>query len=232
MSEHPILFSGPMVRAILAGQKTMTRRVVDLKPFDRCCASPRRVYVPHGPGSPECPPDWPCYLKVCYCESCDGGGGRIWPRYEVGDLLWVRETWAWVPRTAYRMSTGVVQTDDPTDPDMCAVYRAGWERCAPGRWRPSIHMPRWASRLTLRVTDVRVGRVQEITEEGAILEGMTKRGFWWDAGPAWEGDGLGETAREAFAVTWDRLNSKRGHGWDVNPWVWVVSFERMEATHA
>ena len=88
------------------------------------------------------------------------------------------------------------------------------------KWRPSIHMPRWASRITLRVTNVRVERVQEISEEDALAEGV----YGDEAAPFDQA-----TATMCFEALWDSINAKRGYGWDANPWVWVVEFERVEA---
>jgi len=161
----------------------------------------------------------------------DGIWGTRCPFGAPGDLLWVREAHAIVPRTAYALSVGVRQTLHPDNDYDAAVYRAGWERCAPGHWRPSIHMPRWASRLTLRVTAVRVERVQEITEADAVAEGIrtlpgqdpADPSAWWESAP---GEHQSRSACAAFRNFWDSLNAKRGHGWDANPYVWVVSFER------
>lgn len=181
MSEHPILFSGPMVRAILAGQKTMTRRVVNGEALK---------WLTPDTFPPAFVADW----------------NGLCPYGVPGDLLWVRE--AFMPRPGFeRVSRPHYRADDD---------RPEWR----GLWKPSIHMPRWASRITLRVTDVRVERVQEITEGDAVREGVQAI----PEAPA------SLTDRTAFASLWDSLNAKRGHGWDVNPWVWVVSFERAAPT--
>lgn len=216
MKERPILFSGEMVRAILGGRKTQTRRVV----------KPGRL--------------WPARLPVMGASEIQPGywqlrsySGQAWatdietsatviglpcPYGLPGDRLWVREAWALVPVTAYRCSDGVQQTTCPTDSDTAAVYRAGWDRCRPGRWRPSIHMPRWASRITLEVTGVRVERVQDITEADAQAEGVSP-----SPRPC-----RGDSFIPMFAFLWDRLNAGRGAGWADNPWVWVVSFRRVQ----
>lgn len=195
--ERGILFTGPMVRAILDGRKTETRRVY----------RPAKGY-PRDDGE----------------TLPDGTGGRWldWgpcPYGRIGDRLWVRETWAHVPVTAYRMSTGVQQTANPNDPGMAAVYRSGWERSAPGRWRPSIHMPRWASRITLEVEEVRLERLQDLTPEDVRREGVVL----WDA--TTRGEGIEDVRR--FGILWDSINAGRGHGWDANPWVWVIRFRRL-----
>ena len=200
MRERPILFSGSMVRAILEGRKTQTRRVY--KPrngFPR----PDGEILPDGTGS-----QWTEWGTSPYGAP--------------GDRLYVREAHAIVPATAYAQSPGVDYRRSP-DGYEWAVYREGWTRCRPGRWRPSIHMPRWASRILLEVTEVRVERVQEISEEDAQAEGIPERSPV--PGP---GAQVGY-ARAAFRELWDSINADRGHGWDANPWVWVVTFHRIQA---
>lgn len=197
MSDLPILFNGPMVRAIIEGRKTMTRRVVKwpewLLDHDRGA-----YWLNHNGGA--------AYLE-------DGRMVRTFCNpYPVGRRLWVRETW-WANQ------------------DGDVAYRADGEmpeHMAGTHWRPSIYMPRWASRITLEVTASRVERLQAITEEDAIAEGMTKRGHWWDAGPNWKGDGAGESALEAFAITWDTIDAKHGHSWEANDYVFAVTFRRIE----
>jgi hypothetical protein len=172
---------------------------------------------------------------------------------QAGDRLWVRETWAHVPITAYRCSEGVQQTANPKDPDMAVVYAAGWDRSRPGRWRPSIHMPRWASRITLEITGVRVERLQEISEDDAKAEGATARPIRkpWGNEPGWamdwsrvgEADKFGSggdhnghntltesdiclsSARWAFSNFIDKINGPGA--WSANPWVWMVEFKRV-----
>jgi hypothetical protein len=170
VSEHPILFSGPMVRAILEGRKTQTRRVQRM------------------PGS--------------FPSGCPYG--------QPGDLLWVRETFAKRYADAER---------DPTDGIM---YRADGGCVIEPRWTPAIHMPRWASRLTLRITDVRVQRVQDINEEDVWSEGVICR---CDVGQS-EYDQCGLSPAEHFAKLWDSINAKRGYSWESNPFCWAISFER------
>lgn len=189
MRERPILFSGPMVRAILDGTKTQTRRVA----MHTVCGV-RVARLAYDPA-----PD------VCAC-----------PYGVPGDRLWVRETFA-------PFSTGG------------AVYRADKPRFSPGAhevvggsWHPSIHMPRWASRITLAITSVRVQRLQDISGADALAEGVSLDGA--RLGHDIDIDG-GVTA--AFAIgryreLWDIINAARGFGWDANPWVWVVEFRKVE----
>lgn len=208
MSEHPILFSGPMVRAILAGQKTVTRRVVKPQPPDDATRVAHIALMPPKMDG-TCEETWwvredhPMLARVPMC-----------PYGVPGDLLWVRETWAEVPTVCG--GTEVVYAADFTD---------GSDRAAGVKYTPSIFMPRWASRLTLRVTDVRVERVREITEDDIRAEGLDGSHLMTD------GFGVGIATfdgRAHFAELWDTLNAKRGHGWSVNPWVWVIGFERAE----
>ena len=218
MKERPILFNAPMVRAILDGSKTQTRRVV--KPQ----------------------PDW--VNENAGCGIATGGGIMPSPRSDwlhwrgsrllrpeprcpyglPGDRLWVRENFAIVPRTAYARSDGVQQTLRPDDDHDAAIYRAGWDRSNGGfRWRPSIHMPRWASRILLEITDVRVERLQDISEADAQAEGVKVDGN----GHAVRDDVVNVGgARTAFAELWESINGP--DSWSANPWVWVIEFRRIE----
>lgn len=201
--ERPILFSGPMVRAILDGSKMQTRRVVRGRALEWLAPD---MFTPEYVADP---------------------GNRLSPYGYAGDRLWVRETWCPVDDREY---DGERWVDYRATPRYEASHPAGWDAAPEDaealKWRPSIHMPRWASRLTLRVTDVRIERIQDITELDAEAEGLTKRGKCWNVGADWTGDGLDTTASGAFRMRWDELNFKRGYGWDANPRVWVVSFER------
>ena len=209
MAERPILFSGPMVRALIAGRKTQTRRAV--KPQPVSVGQTPLISFNHGRAEISFGPD----------DRRDDGL-RWWscPYGQAGDALWVRETWLAVPATAYRHSEGVVQTVNPDDLNYAAIYAAGWDRSIP-KWRPSIHMPRWASRLTLDVSHVRVERLQDISEADAIAEGLE-----WVAPGMWSVVGhlpiLGHDPRAVYAELWDHING--AGAWAANPWVWVVSF--------
>lgn len=204
VKERPILFSGEMVRAILAGTKTQTRRVV--KPRPQMVTQHRATQWEGDPA---------VLLGLL------GQAGRKCPYGQTGDRLWVREAFAIVPRTAYAHSEGVQQTlrpDDPYNHD-AAIYREGWTRSRGGfRWRPSIHMPRWASRITLEVTGVRVERLQEISDEDSLAEGIypTSTGLY----PG--------SPRAAYSRLWESINGPGS--WDANPWVWCVEFKRVEAS--
>jgi len=189
MKERPILFSGEMVRAIIDGRKTQTRRVVN-----------------EAVAFPPCPYGAP------------------------GDRLWVRETFASfraegqpvTPRDARYVvlrDGAQVYADGKTYPPLAAYAAGAFDAI---KWRPSIHMPRWASRITLEVVSVRVERVQSITEEDARAEGVAVT-----APHLMHGALASMSARENFAVLWDSINGKRAP-WAVNPWVWRVEFRRVQ----
>lgn len=205
MKERPILFNGEMIRAILDGRKTQTRRVVK-----------------HIPALGRAD-DWCLKAGEGEFARMVGNYRRFCPYGAPGDALWVRETWAEAPNSE---DGGDGMTGYP-------IHRADYdpEDVQPLRWRPSIHMPRWACRLTLRVTGVRVERVQDISEEGATAEGidMPRCDCTEWACENCMGTGWGARPTEIFAGLWDSINAKRGYGWDANPWVWVVEFERIES---
>lgn len=216
--ERPILFSGPMVRAILAGKKTQTRRVVTGRTALEWLAP--GTFTPSFVADP---------------------GNYISPFGYAGDRLWVRETWRYhdwdedgLPWVEYRADGATLFRDCDVVPEEWAerltdiwaelsdpTNYARHNRAADPRWRPSIHMPRWASRITLNVTDVRVERLQEITEDDARREGIAEYQFARGV----LADGWFPT--KAFADLWDSLNDARGYGWATNPWVWVVTFSAL-----
>lgn len=208
MSDKPILFSGPMVRALLDGRKSQTRRVLKPQP-------------PHG--------------LMPECIANPGEAQPIGAGWSRGDRLWVRETW-----TA-RMVHGWTIADARSRMYQEEIlYRADGHDSIDGWW-PSIHMPREFSRLTLIVTDVRVQRLQEISEADALAEGLMLASnqieeFWRWPEPLHERLWLSPVA--AFRDLWDGLNAARGYGWGANPWVCAVMFEahhsnidQMEASH-
>ena len=225
MKERPILFSAPMVRALLAGTKTQTRRVV--KP------QPRRVDggVPFGDA-----PQW--------VHAEPGTAMMHCPHGKRGDRLWVKETWrigAWDenegafaidycdgPDKTWRKTPETPEGEDlfnrlwyqSTDelwakgikPDPEGNYH--WQPGeSPLRWRPSIHMPRWASRITLEITSVLVERLKDISEADAMAEGV----YTDPACPAYD----------AYAKLWESINGPGS--WDANPWVWVLEFCRINS---
>ncbi len=229
MKEKPILFSGPMVRAILEGRKTMTRRVVKFpsskEKHDWWTVAheiaPAEFIFWSGPNPPR---------KEVTTEIYEPGSGMKCPFGGPGQRLWVRETWspdgdgggvwyrAGIPEFVAGLETGQ-WLDYPYE---TAQTSTPLERT---NWKPSIFMPRAASRILLEVTDVRVERLQEITEEDAIAEGVEPD---VDAG-YWKGyifPGVYDSAKKSFASLWQSINGLGS--WDQNPWVWVVSFKRIE----
>lgn len=205
MKEFPILFSGEMVRAILAGCKTQTRRVIKLPPAPMHLGA----WEPSTVGGPGCfriingqrNYDVPEIAVIWHTRT-----GKIitCPYGDVGDRLWVREAW-------------LLDSDLP-------VYRAddpSWPGENP-KWKPSIHMPRWASRILLEIVSVRIERLRDIGEAAAQAEG---------AGLSFESS-TGQiisppSYRNGFIKLWNDINSPRGFGWWKNPWVWVIEFKRV-----
>jgi hypothetical protein len=218
--ERPILFSGPMVRAILEGKKTQTRRVLRPQPAPNTHMvqwnSAEEAYVP-------------------WRDSPVGAGWwrtgplHLCPYGVVGDRLWVRETHAVLDITTDTTQAKSVRPSTPwtacvTSPDGDEWYvlpldPSEWRESFYNdhvQWRPSIHMPRWASRLTLEVTGVRVERLHEI--DNPLAEGV-------ECHVGGKEHERIASSRQVFHNLWDSLNAKRGFGWDVNPWVWVLEFK-------
>ncbi|RYM47270.1 hypothetical protein [Serratia proteamaculans] len=205
MKERPVIFNGEMVRAILDGRKTQTRRALNWK------RQPYTEMAERDDGSL-----WP------WAEDGDRGGD-IWfpcPFGEVGDRLWVRETWQGPLVDEEHFEDYRANADKFQTPEFCEYAADGGARpefCdlddnAHQGWRPSIHMPRWASRTLLEITAVRVERLQDISEADAIAEGGTKHfNIDW-FGPLWA---------SIYGVD----------SWNANPWVWVIEFKRVEAQH-
>jgi hypothetical protein len=203
----PIIFSAPMVRALLAGTKTQTRRIMKPQPE----LTPTEMWHVRNAGGG----------VFAGSEAEVEGIGPDYARWQVGDRLWVRENFALVPSSAYRMSDGVTQAVNPSDGSQAAIYAAGWDRSIP-KWKPSIHMPRWASRLTLAVTDVRVQRLQNCSEDDAKAEGVQQVGV--ETGQVTENSSPIEFGSylAGYAELWDQIN---GDGaWDANPWVVALTF--------
>ncbi len=211
MKERPILFNGDMVRAILEGRKTQTRRIVKGIPDDMQLD------------------DWdPDSLPVTMFFS-DGGDvtKQIEAPYEPGDLLWVREKFLIETSGSYRFDAeGLSPGEYPEwlQRGSQVHYAATTDLKSLGLWKPSIHMPRWASRITLKVTSVRVERLNDISGEDCVAEGI----------PYHEGYPIGfykmddEAARASihqgeFRNLWQSING--AGSWAANPWVWVIEFE-------
>lgn len=216
MRERPILFSTEMVRAILEDRKNQTRRVVTphtsqldwgtratWKLFDWASA-----FVDPGPSPAGNPGP---YLKV-YEKLKDRLMHRIYPRIHPGDLLYVREAVSSLDNHFGGLSAAYKADGDFVVTPSGSLVNPWWKDYTT-RDCPSIHMPKKFARIWLRVTDVRVERLQDITESDAEAEGCPGAFFPADV---------------EFQCLWDSINAKRGYGWDTDPWVWVIEFERAE----
>lgn len=245
MKERPILFSGPMVRAILDGRKTQTRRVVTWH------NSTKNTPVTHLWDFSRAIPSGGRYLTVPFAHPEDGWMvdpeedtyDRVRCIWHVGDVLWVKEAFI----TGWPIVDGVRDDcdEDGNDLPMKTWYRAtdggiSWldddDRHVNPPWKSPLFMSRHLSRLSLRITGVRVERVQEISEADAQAEGVERPilcegpDFGEVGGIPMRGHPMTGEYRDGYRELWDAINGKRGFGWDVNPWVWVVEFERVEVT--
>jgi hypothetical protein len=216
--ERPILFSAPMVRALLAGTKTQTRRIFkgDVQPHlvvaGALCGALCAALKPNDSRYDwwvNCQPEHPNHIS----KACPYG--------KPGERLWVRETWCPLngdhspaPRSTKLPANGR---------GVIPAYRADHDDpvgdAGPLEWRPSIFMPRWASRITLEVTEVRFQRLQDITEEDAKAEGVGPAPFCKAGRPT------GQEHVESFEDLWCEINGT--DSWASNPWVWCVSFKRV-----
>ena len=220
MKERPILFSAPMVRAILAGKKTQTRRII--KPQPKAVGD---VFI--GPKNAETLFE---FYQNARCKC---------PYGQPGDQLWVREAF-WLCDSPLSTQWPVVIYEDEIDiygSQDNDWYELKTDEFWLGRWyegnspsfghKPSIHMPRWASRIDLKIISVRAERLQDISKEDCIAEGITRHGLRGS-----ETYGLAscllrsETAQSAYRLLWNSINGKGS--WDANPWVWRIEFEKKD----
>lgn len=211
MKEIPVLFNAEMVRAILDGRKTQTRRPFKVQP----------EYIGTIDGLETW--NWNQWtwqygkLKKLRIET-------VSPFGIVGDHLWVRETFCGYIQTSYEYDEWEEATTEKIKErfPMTVEYRAT-SKSRPYKWRPSIHMPRWASRITLKVTDIRVQRVQEISEEDAMAEGVEPGCLNCGRNCTWETKCNKPTPcyRDSFIHTWHEIYDT----WNANPWVWAATFE-------
>ncbi|HDL8322236.1 TPA: hypothetical protein PXQ90_002013 [Yersinia enterocolitica] len=209
MNEKPILFNSEMVNAILSGRKTQTRRIMKVQPSEHF--HPQDIkgamdFTAHWytPGVI----DKDGYLQPARKDVfgvADEDEGYTCPLGAIGDQLWVRETWA-----RYNID------QDSHDMAYRATTPADWPK--DGLWRPSIHMPRWASRINLLITGVRVERLNTISTGDAMAEGYPAER---------EATGGSLDAWLWFRDLWDGIYPD--NTFEVNPWCWVIEFERMEA---
>lgn len=241
MKERPILFNCEMVKAILEGRKTQTRRVMRRQPdaverfkqgkettdteakyaILRCYKNPK--------GFKKCNSGW--FADATYKTP--------FSEFNVGDRLWVRETFCY----AWNEDDHICDKDgNPVwDAKDAHIYYAASETNVDGKWKPSIHMPRWASRILLEITNIRVERLNDISEVDAIAEGVEPiiiqdnipvDGGWTRADlHLWKGyknkeRAFRETAKDSFTSLWQEINGT--DSWTVNPWVWVVEFKIIQ----
>ena len=215
MKEKPILFSAPMVRAILDGRKTVTRRVVKPQPAGE---------IRRGE------PDFNHWIDTKYWERQNqkenrgiGTRGFACPYGQPGDRLWVRETFSgpW----CMEAQDGISAAPPSKWGESSRIWYWADGEPAYGDWtrpRPSIHMPRWASRITLEVTGVRVETLQDIDLADALAEGISDTGaLILDSAGNEQGGPIAE-----YAVLWEQINGTGS--WDANPFVWVVTFRRID----
>lgn len=234
MKERPILFKGEMVRAILDGRKTQTRRMAidpelsqyyEYAPDVSFTQIGRAIFELHRK-SKERP-----LLIPAFGVSC---------KYGVpGDRLWVKETWSWVSGVMGSMGKCTLNyraDGAQTVFDGEAVMnKTGKLMTGENKWRPSIFMPRWASRITLEIIKIRVERLQDITEEDAIAEGIEiiapndpfgrKWRNYYDRTPEAFSD-----PRKSYRSLWESINGK--DSWDANPWVWVIEWPKYKRENA
>ncbi|CAM7383049.1 Morphogenetic protein [Citrobacter cronae] len=215
MKERGMIFNAEMVRAILDGRKTQTRRIISNVGADNCIPLQKRTKTKDG----------------IYTHVMDANIYGLCPFGKVGDRLWVRETWSDVnlegaPAVAYRADDEVydlMEDESLLDEDGAFNYQdprvskyqfAAWYSDlisgVEGNWRPSIYMPRWASRILLEITDVRVERLNAITESDASAEGITDTGF-------------GDLLVDGYRYLWKSIYGD--DSWQANPWVWVIEFK-------
>ncbi|AXX22108.1 hypothetical protein [Serratia marcescens] len=222
MKERPVIFNSEMVRAILDGRKTQTRRVIANVGHDNCLPLQKRTKTKDG----------------IYTHVMDAHIYGLCPFGMIGNRIWVRETWSDVnlegaPAVAYRADDEVydlMENESLLDEDGAFNYQdtrvskyqfATWHSDlisgTEGNWRPSIHMPRWASRITLEITAVRVERLNDISEEDAKAEGVAPSQHIITPTEA--------LYRVGFLKLWQSIYGEES--WRANPWVWVIEFRRV-----
>ena len=209
IKERPIIFSADMVKANSVGHKSQSRRVIKPQPW---MEMDREIINQGGPGEeqygPEYIPVWPQGHK----RSGEIVARHHCPYGQPGSVLWGRETFMWdeYDNVYYRADYPEVELKKP---------ECEW------RWKPSIHMPRQASRITLEVVDVRVERLQDISWQDCTAEGINRPGWMYrlESEPKQQ-----EYIIKQFNDSWDSINAKRGYGWDTNCWVWVIEFKVMK----
>lgn len=232
VKERPIIFSGEMVKAILDGKKTMTRHLVKFKDFTTDSITPLHIELVDGK----------------YCLFNERNGWLIgYPKCkfgEIGDRLWVRETWI------QGYDDPLIESEGDDENAVSIIYKADgkeeYRSCSAEtaeNWgdfsadsemvgfKSPIHMPRWASRILLEITDIRIERLNDISDEDAVKEGLrilpASGRYVVSPGDQYFGS-ASHDAVEVFSWLWDSINAKKGYPWSSNPWVWVVEFKVVE----
>lgn len=228
MKERPILMNGAMVRAVLDGSKTQTRRVM----------KPQPEPTPHRPGDYQ----WPCNAFQSMVSVADtrapgahGMAGDACPHGAHGNRLWVRETFGYVSPDEHQRPLSECSIEYRADlPPGSTDRPGGWPatECvgdpARPRWRPSIHMPRAVSRILLEIVSVRVERLNDCSETDALAEGVAidrAGGHFIDGTTGRHASPVGSSAVEAFKSLWESINGTGS--WAANTWVWVIEFKRV-----
>lgn len=226
-NEYPIIFSTEMARAILKGEKSQTRRIIN----------PQPIYHPEWGTMGFEWKDKAFTISEFKQKMLDYS-----PYGKTEDILWVRETFCRIDNTEFGGDIWYDYKASPKYAEPGVSHPAGWENAPDDPdalcWKPSIHMPRTAARLFLRIKEINIERLQNISSNDAINEGI-KSIFYMADGLSWcnylhKDKKTGkyytdfEDPIDSFHSLWDSINEKRGFGWNTNPWVWVVKFERIE----
>lgn len=246
IKQRPILFSTPMVKATLEGRKKMTRRIIKSKHESGMFQVSTAKYEPYFPGYYH----KKSIQSLDWDERTVDGGDVLCPYGKIGDIIWVRETWR-IIGWSWRKGYFIIQYKDGTtkriEDDIDDLHAERWIKqctddaiaagrasdditgeilnCQPDdfRWRPSIFMPKEACRIFLRITDIWIEQLQDISEDDAIKEGIIDR---TPLGYTATGLDQSETAKDAFKYLWESINDPES--WNNNPWTWVINFERID----
>jgi hypothetical protein len=244
MKEHPILFSTPMVQAILEGRKTMTRRILKPQPDDDGLWDDTNL-----------PRSLQSTLKGWNGSTEETGESREWkcPYGQVGDILWVRESWNMCPKDQLTPNEFYIERHDGLpEGEWAWVYMAeskeekhiSHPEWGKKRWKPSTHMPKAACRIYLEIIGIKVERLQDISEVDAIDEGVMS--IKWDTVLSWfprykylhdewfkrknggviEKPPLGPSPSQIFQALWQSINGEES--WEENPWVWAITFKKID----
>jgi len=200
-----LILNSEMVRAVLENRKTMHR--VPVKPMGVLDGPSCMGYVWNPDGQIKGPP-------IAYCDDLEKLVKEQCPLGKVGDKLWVKEPWI--------ISTCIESLNKENEGKQTILYRATKPGYLPDsvKWKSTVTMPQWASRIKLEITDIRVEKIQDISEEDAEAEGVDFMRHYPDSDPSFK-------AKMLFEGLWDSVYEKKGYGWDTNCYVWVREFKKM-----